>query len=195
MGRVEPVSFESRSGRRLVLRTCEPEDAATLVEVTRDSDRTAMEFGVTLPAERDLSIERRAELIREHLAEPDWLALGAFEPGSQGAAAGAIHFATLKYQRLRHAGTIGISVCSSCRDEGIGRALIAVVIGWARAHPTIERVGLNVFATNARAIHLYRSLGFIDQYVQRGFVKMGPGEYVDDIRMELWVKDRSNPTA
>lgn len=189
MARVHPKPMTSKTGRAYVVRTIELDDAQSLLDHATDFNATALEFGVTLPEERQHSIEKQHAWITEHLDEPDWLALGAFDPGMPGVALGAIHLTTEKRKRLRHAGTIGISVHSICRDEGIGRALVQGIIDWARSHPTLECVALNVFASNPRAIHLYRSLGFVDQYRQSGFIKMGPGEYVDDIRMAIWVKD------
>lgn len=189
MARVDARHMESRTGRSYVLRTIVPDDAQALLDHTVDFEATALEFSVTLPEERQNSLEKRRAWVQEHLDEPDWLAIGAFDGGTPEIALGAVCFATHKLKRLRHMGTIGISVHSKCRDEGIGAALMQGVIDWARAHPTIECVGLNVFVSNARAVHLYRKLGFVDQYVQRAFIKMGPGEYQDDIRMALWVKD------
>ncbi len=47
---------------------------------------------------------------------------------------------------------------------------------------------LEVFATNTRAISLYQALGFQEEgrFVKQ--IKLGPGMYVDTIRMGQFVK-------
>ncbi|MCS7072393.1 MAG: GNAT family N-acetyltransferase [Anaerolinea sp.] len=46
------------------------------------------------------------------------------------------------------------------RDRGVGTALMQTAIDWARASPVVQRVQLEVYARNARAIHLYEKFGF-----------------------------------
>ncbi len=60
----------------------------------------------------------------------------------------------------RHMTALGVYVAKDWRDQGIGRALMAHCIAWAQASPVVERVELEVYAHNARAIHLYEQFGF-----------------------------------
>lgn len=191
MGRIEPRTFTSKSGRSIVLRTIEASDLHALLAHLRDFEQTASEFGVRSLDERDSSPEKHATWIQDHLDRPDWVAVGAFDAAAGGILAGAIHFAAHKYRRMAHHGTIGIATTSTYRDDGIGVALVQSIIDWARAHPTIECVTLGVFGHNARAIHVYRKLGFQEHGRMPGFLKYGPGQYADDVQMHLWVKPRS----
>ena len=74
------------------------------------------------------------------------------------------------------------------RNDGIGALLIQALLGWAEIHPTLEKVGLAVFATNLRAIFLYKKLGFLEEGRRHKEIKFGPNEYVDDILMYKLVK-------
>jgi ribosomal protein S18 acetylase RimI-like enzyme len=51
----------------------------------------------------------------------------------------------------------------------------------------VERIELRVRSSNTAAIELYRKLGFAEEgrFIRR--LKIGPGTYLDDIAMALWV--------
>ena len=55
---------------------------------------------------------------------------------------------------------LGMSVHQVERNRGIGSALMAYAIDWARASGVLTRIELYVYASNARAIHLYEKFGF-----------------------------------
>jgi RimJ/RimL family protein N-acetyltransferase len=58
-----------------------------------------------------------------------------------------------------------------------------------KEHPLkTGETGLAVFATNARAIGLYRKLGFVEEGRRPREVKFGADQYVDDILMYRFVK-------
>ncbi|MFN8529355.1 MAG: GNAT family N-acetyltransferase [Anaerolineae bacterium] len=78
----------------------------------------------------------------------------------------------------RHKTDLGIYVAKAWRDQGAGTALMAYTIEWAARSPVIERIELEVFAQNARAIHLYEKFGFAREGVKRGLYKRG-GERLD----------------
>jgi RimJ/RimL family protein N-acetyltransferase len=51
----------------------------------------------------------------------------------------------------------------------------------------IEKIGLSVFATNLDAIRLYKRLGFVEEGRQPREIKLGPGEYADNVLMYRFV--------
>jgi RimJ/RimL family protein N-acetyltransferase len=69
------------------------------------------------------------------------------------------------------------------RGTGLGRRLVESVVKSAREHG-MERIQLDVFATNTRAIRLYQNLGFVAEGRQRRARKLD-GEYDDLILMGL----------
>jgi RimJ/RimL family protein N-acetyltransferase len=66
--------------------------------------------------------------------------------------------------------------------------LLQTLIDWAEANPLIEKIGLAVFANNEAAIRLYRKLGFMEEGRRPREMKLGPGQYVDDVLMCRLVK-------
>ncbi len=58
-----------------------------------------------------------------------------------------------------HAGEFGISVSRAYRERGIGTALLNALFDWASQHG-IRRIEGIAFATNERALALYRRMGF-----------------------------------
>jgi RimJ/RimL family protein N-acetyltransferase len=61
--------------------------------------------------------------------------------------------------------------------------LLQVLLEWAEKNPLIEKVSLGVFATNHRAISLYKKMGFIEEGRKINEFKFDDNEYVDDILM------------
>jgi ribosomal protein S18 acetylase RimI-like enzyme len=69
------------------------------------------------------------------------------------------------------------------RERGLGRRLVAEALRAAR-QAGIERVELEVFASNERAIAFYRALGFVTEGVKRRARKLD-GQYDDNVFMAL----------
>ena len=90
------------------------------------------------------------------------------------------------YPKDRHVGGIGIVVRDGWRVVGLGRLLMERILEWMRAQG-LEKAELAVFATNVRARRLYESLGFVEEGVRRGHVRIR-GAYVDEVLMGLWLK-------
>ncbi|HYE19383.1 MAG TPA: GNAT family N-acetyltransferase [Tepidisphaeraceae bacterium] len=95
-----------------------------------------------------------------------------------------------KRERVRHIGKLGVALRADARGVGLGAAMLRSAIAWASAHPCIEKLSLCVHATNARAVALYRKMGFEVEGTRRGELRYGPGRYVDDHVMAMWVKPR-----
>jgi tRNA-Thr(GGU) m(6)t(6)A37 methyltransferase TsaA len=90
-----------------------------------------------------------------------------------------------------HVGGLGISVAADWRGAGIGSFMMETVMAEAERHLVGLRViQLDVFATNQQAIHLYRSLGFIEHGRFPGAV-LHRGKYVDLIAMHRPVQHNS----
>ena len=88
---------------------------------------------------------------------------------------------------FRHAGRMGMGVLPGYRGAGLGRRLLTETLGAARALG-MERVDLEVFASNEAAIALYRKLGFVVEGIKRRARKLD-GEYDDDLIMALFLGD------
>jgi ribosomal protein S18 acetylase RimI-like enzyme len=90
--------------------------------------------------------------------------------------------------RMQHAPKLEIIVDATARGRGVGRALMAACVDWARSTPMVEKLGLSVFADNAAAIALYRSFGFRDEGRRVAEYKLENGSYRDDLLMYLPIR-------
>ena len=84
---------------------------------------------------------------------------------------------------FRHCGRLGMGLLPHAQGRGLGRRLAEVAIDAARARG-VERVELEVFASNARAVRLYERLGFAHEGVRRRARKID-GAYDDNVMMAL----------
>ncbi|OYD07183.1 GNAT family N-acetyltransferase [Paludifilum halophilum] len=72
------------------------------------------------------------------------------------------------------------------RGMGLGKKLMNYSIDWARANG-IEKVNLDVWSNNDRAIQLYKKYGFrVEGRLRRQAILKG--EYVDEVFMGLFLK-------
>lgn len=140
---------------------------------------------VTLPDEVPSAQELRRKIARYNESANDLNIVATLDDGS---IIGDLLATGGERRRVSHKIRFGLSVDARYRDKGVGRALILALLGWARAHPTIEKVDLGVFASNERARHLYLALGFKEEGRRVREICLGPGEYEDDIAMALFVK-------
>jgi ribosomal protein S18 acetylase RimI-like enzyme len=87
------------------------------------------------------------------------------------------------HEGFRHVGRLGMAFLPEYRGRGLGRRLVAQTI--RAAHQIgIERVELEVFASNKRAIAFYEAAGFAIEGIKSHARKLD-GQYDDNIFMAL----------
>ena len=87
---------------------------------------------------------------------------------------------------FRHVGRLGMGLLPDYRGRGLGRRLVARAVRAAR-DAGIERVELEVFASNERAIAFYRASGFVTEGIKRRARKLD-GVYDDNVFMARLVE-------
>ncbi len=98
---------------------------------------------------------------------------------------GLLFFVPMTKIKNRHTGEFGVSVHPNHQGRGEGRALIKSLLNWANENDRIEKVFLNVFATNTTAIKLYKDLGFIEEGKLMKAIKQPSCEYTDIVQMYI----------
>lgn len=83
-----------------------------------------------------------------------------------------------------HMTDLGVYVLREWRDRGVGTALMRASVEWAQASPVVQRVQLEVYASNARAIHLYEKFGF-EQEGRKRRLYIQDGQPMDMLMMAL----------
>jgi RimJ/RimL family protein N-acetyltransferase len=81
-------------------------------------------------------------------------------------------------------GELGMLVDRGWRGRGVGSALVASAVGWARSHG-LHKLCLEVFARNTAAIALYRKCGFLEEGRRVRQYRRANGELWDSIVMGL----------
>jgi ribosomal protein S18 acetylase RimI-like enzyme len=74
-----------------------------------------------------------------------------------------------------HRGDVSLAIRQGFRGLGLGRALLDTAVDWARA-VGISKLTLGVFPSNQRALALYRAVGFVEEGVLRGHLRLASGE-------------------
>lgn len=120
-------------------------------------------------------------------APPHGFVLGAM---LAGALVGTVGITRAEPERQRHKATLwGVYVAPEARGRGLARRLVAEAIGQARALPGLEQIQLMVGSRSPRARAVYASLGFASYGIERRSSRLGPGDYVDEELMVLFLVD------
>lgn len=119
-------------------------------------------------------------------ANPDAFMLGAF---ADAALVGICGFVRAARQKVRHHGDIRqVCVSADHAGKGIGRALMTEALQLAFALPGLEQISLGVVASNTAAAHLYEGLGFVENGLQKQYLKID-NQYFDHRLMVLFRSD------
>ncbi len=157
-------------------------DASHIIEHTRIVIKEST-FMLTAPEEFNPTLEKQEQWIRDHLSDGNYLLIA--EKDEKIIA--VLDFHRSKRSRLSHLGYFSISIQEAYCNMGIGRKLIEELLSWAKQRNDLEKVCLEVFSHNERAIHLYKKLGFIEEGRKVKFVKFTEDFYADEILMYQFV--------
>jgi len=89
--------------------------------------------------------------------------------------------------KASHVGYFGIYLKNEFRNLGIGTRLIRKIIEVAR-QKDFEIIQLYVFASNKKAIHIYKKFGFQEVGRIKNGIKLQNGKYTDEIIMTLHLR-------
>jgi ribosomal protein S18 acetylase RimI-like enzyme len=153
-------TFKAKNGRNVVLRSLRWED---LDDCVRFINSLVEERGV----QSDLGIIADKKQTREE--ESEWLAnlLVGVEKGdilsvaaeADGRIVANSEVTRGRYGDTRHHGYVGISVLKNHRGLGVGYEMMKTLMRESR-RAGLKSLQLEVFANNARAIHVYEKAGF-----------------------------------
>lgn len=179
MGFVQPKQFAMKNGEKFLVRTALAEDAERVLRFNQTIIRE-VPFLLTTEEEFKLSSEQQTQFLKEILDNNGKLAILA---EYQSNIIGFLDFQNGHKKRIQHQGSFGMSVTENYRNEGIGRAMLTLLLDWANENPLIEKVCLEVFDKNTNAISLYTKLGFVEEGRKLKAVKANGNLYYDLISM------------
>ena len=109
-----------------------------------------------------------------------WTLDGTLVAVANGQVVGSLHVG-----RSRHGfGDLGMTVARDWRGRGVGSALLAAAIEWAREQG-LHKLSLAVFPHNVAAIALYTKFGFVEEGRRVKQYRRSSGELWDAIDMGL----------
>jgi RimJ/RimL family protein N-acetyltransferase len=127
------------------------------------------------------TIERHKIGWAQPLDEPYWLRTWGAVVGREIVGHLDLHGGRLPSEF--HRAMLGMGVERGSRGQGLGRALLAAAIAWAR-NAELAWLDLGVFAHNVRARALYAAVGFVEVGVTRDRFRVD-GMMIDDVAMVL----------
>jgi RimJ/RimL family protein N-acetyltransferase len=164
-----------------IVRDGRPGDAEQIIAyVNRIAEEPGIAIGLS-PGEFKLTTEQEQQFIIDRAAEDNSLFLVA---EAEAQIIGVLTMRGGARRALRHEAVLGITVARDWRGRGVGDALMAHAVDWARRSGVIRRIELQVFVSNVTAIHLYKKHGFDVEGCRRKAV-FRDGKYHDDYVMAL----------
>ena len=174
--RIAETAYPLPDGRVLAIRSAEPKDAASLA-LHRCITSGETPFMARYPEECTRDAEALAGWLHGMAEDAQNFAVTAFD--------GETVVGDLGIQRIRahlkmqHRANLGVSIQAAYCGCGLGRAMLQIAVAQARENG-FEQIELGVFTDNARAIHLYRSLGFEDFGCTPRAFRLKDGTYHDE---------------
>ena len=172
------------TGESVTIRSAQPDDAAPLLAYVR-SVAAETPFFIMQADEFNFTDEQERQWIQDHLDGPGKLTVMAEVSGS---VVGFLSFENGPHRRIAHRGTFGFSVAEAVARQGHrhGPAPNPDRVGRGESVDREDRAG--GLCQQRTAIRLYRKLGFVEEGRRPREMKLGPGQYVDDVLMYRFVK-------
>lgn len=170
-----------------------------LVRAARPKDaRSFLEMWRTVVAEkryvRSETVTRSVGYYRRHYFHRSWTdSQGSLVAVHEDHVIGHLNVSREEGPMTRHIASLGMAVAPGWRGRGVGSALLAEAVRWAR-EMGVEKLALSVYPDNDAALALYRKFGFQEEGRLTGHSKKSIG-YLDEIVMGLWLKDRPTSEA
>ena len=155
-------------------------DAAQIIEVMKNAEQSG--YMLYDPGEREVSATGLAKLIE---ALNSQIKSGFFVAVENDEVIGYLMIQHEKSNRVSHRAGIAVGVHSESRGKGVGTLLFQHIISWAM-DVGLHRLELTVIATNDRAVHLYKKVGFEVEGVKRDSLWVN-NEFIDEYYMALLV--------
>ena len=174
---------QTKDGRRFSIRRPTEDDAAGIINYSKKLFFSTDQV-LTLPEEYTITVEQEKAWLHSFEQNPNALVLIAVLDDQ---IIGLLFFIPNAKKKNAHTGEFGVNVHPDLQGLGVGRQLIRALLKWAKENATIEKVFLNVFDTNDRAIRLYKDLGFVEEGRHVRAVKQLSGEYVDVLQLYVFV--------
>lgn len=155
-------------------------DAEQIIKVIKNAEESG--YMLFDPCEREIASDSFAKFID---ATNQNEKAGIFVAEENRGISGYMFVQNEKLNRISHRAYIVVGIHSDSRGKGIGKALFAYMVDWAK-EVSLHRLDLTVIAKNDIAIALYKKMGFEIEGIKRDSLLIN-GEYVDEYYMSKLV--------
>jgi RimJ/RimL family protein N-acetyltransferase len=149
------------------------------IRPARDEDRRPMALLLAAVSEERDGIATEPPIDVDEWAAR-WQLDGTFLALAEGELVGSL---SIRESRFGF-GELAMAVAREWRGRGVGSALLAAAIEWARGRG-LHKLTLSVFTHNAAAIALYRKFGFVEEGLRVKHFRRASGELWDAYEMGL----------
>ena len=171
-----------KNGKTAILRSPNKEDAQAMIDylniIGGESDFITFgknEFSMSVEAEQDY-IERINSMDNSNNV------LIIIENEIVGIAS----ITSVQKERMKHNGTLGISLRKKYWGIGLGSEIMAYLIDWAKSNKITKKINLLVREDNIRGVKLYEKFGFEKEGLLKKDMYVN-GVYYNTIAMGLYI--------
>ncbi|WGX77040.1 GNAT family protein [Paraclostridium bifermentans] len=171
-----------KNGKTAILRSPIKEDAQAMIDylniIGGESDFITFgknEFSMSVEAEQDY-IER----INNMNNSKNVLII------IENEIAGIASITSVQKERMKHNGTLGISLRKKYWGIGLGSEIMAYLIDWAKSNKITKKINLLVREDNIRGVKLYEKFGFKKEGLLKKDICVN-GIYYNTIAMGLYI--------
>lgn len=176
--------FTGKKGTSYTLRSPEVADAEKMIAYLK---KTASEtdYGLSYPEEMDCSVKDEENFISHYAEDKGSIMISAFR--GDELVGNASLSCVMERKKTLHRATFGMAVVKSEWGQGLGKILLSELINFAK-QAGYAMIELEVAATNATAVSLYKKLGFVVYGERPRSLKLKNGAYYDELLMMLDLK-------
>lgn len=171
-----------KNGETAILRNATKEDAQAMIDYLNKigGESDFLTFGEN---EFKMSVEAEAEYIEKTKGmENSEMIVATVNNRIVGVAS----INSLQKERMKHNGTLGISLRKEYWGSGIGSAAMDYLIEWAKSNGVTKKISLLVREDNERGINLYEKFGFEREGLLKKDIYV-KGVYHNTITMGLYI--------
>jgi RimJ/RimL family protein N-acetyltransferase len=183
MQKIEPKKVELKNRKLVLIRQAEILDADKLLNCIKTYIPQS-DYIPKLEQEITITIDEQKEWINSFLINDNSLLLVA---EYENQIIGNIDLTGSRRKIMEHTALIGMGMLKEWRNSGLGTALLATTIEWAKQNTILELIWLQVYTENKVGLRLYQKFGFKENGIIEKFFKRN-GKYFDNLTMVMDVK-------
>ena len=183
MGSIKEKKLATKNGKEIMIRTAKIKDAPQLRNLVFNVSKERI-YSMVEPEEFTETVKSNRERIKRY---KDGVGKLYIVTEHNKKITGLVQFDNFYFKKSRHNGLFTMFIAKPWREKGIGKLMMEEFLAWAKSNPVIEKISLNVFSNNPRAIALYKKMGFRQEGLCKRDMKIN-GEYVDSVLMYKFVK-------